>query len=741
MEKEDLRRLLEEILKKDGTSAPDTKGMGTEDAAKALKEFGERLRKETAELTKAQPKTKIFTDLISSGGVKLRDLSGELESLEKKLQEATEAGEGHKVALYESQKAALQEAQVRNKTNEAVLNFGGGLTKILSSTILEGAINFVKGLQSGQSGVELYGNAAKTAAKGTTDSIAMIGDVAGSAGSALSTIPGPVGNVAKAFAVLGPVISKLAGYFGKVSQEGLDLLQKEVQKTQKAFADASSSGALFADGMSGVRNSAHKTGLTVEQFSNVLKNNSTTLAASGLGVSEGAKRIGAAMEAGGEGAKKQLMNLGYSFEEQASMYAQVAADMNKNSMGRKATDGQIAEQTMKYADNLRTIAAITGEDGKKKMEQARQEANQLAFRQKLAKLPLEQQEATKRAMANMSDIERKNFMDMVNFGSVINKEGAIYEATVDGAADKTAQALASFNAGTLDGAEQQKRNAEFSDRINKGIMEGNEALGTAAAVAGSSLSSLAESMSKQVDFNNTYTESAVKAAQETLNSQKNTTDALTNSVNNIELSAQKMKVSLEENLGPAITKYSNQLIEAAESVEAMLKRLGLKEKTGSESAGGVVGGLAGAAGGAAAGAAIGSVVPVIGTLAGGIIGALLGGYGGMTAGEKVGGAMGSSSMPKGATGGIFSGPDSGYPVLMHGVEAITPIQNASTGDASGNIGTGTKVSELPGDSSGMTSAITALISNMQDQLSKQDEMIRILADNRDYTQRLMQSMN
>ena len=47
----------------------------------------------------------------------------------------------------------------------------------------------------------------------------------------------------------------------------------------------------------------------------------------------------------------------------------------------------------------------------------------------------EQRAAAIRAMANMSDIERKNFMDMVNFGTVINKEGATAQAMSAGLTD------------------------------------------------------------------------------------------------------------------------------------------------------------------------------------------------------------------------------------------------------------------------------------------------------------------
>jgi hypothetical protein len=87
--------------------------------------------------------------------------------------------------------------------------------------------------------------------------------------------------------------------------------------------------------------------------------------------------------------------------------------------------------------------------------------------------------------------------------------------------------------------------------------------------------------------------------------------------------------------------------------------------------------------GAIAGAGIGSIVPVIGTAVGAAVGTALGAATGffrslgpgptaLTDEEKAKYNK-RDSIPKAATGGFFEGPTSGYPVMLHGSEAVVPL--------------------------------------------------------------------
>ena len=147
---------------------------------------------------------------MNLNNVQAQDFSGELRQLNEKIKAATDSEEQHIRGQLLLKKAMIEEAVKREESRAAVLNFGVGLTKILSTTILDGALNFVKGLQSGKDGIDLYGDAAKAGAKATTDGLSMVGDIAGTAGSALSKLPGPIGLVGTALAILGPIVGMVA---------------------------------------------------------------------------------------------------------------------------------------------------------------------------------------------------------------------------------------------------------------------------------------------------------------------------------------------------------------------------------------------------------------------------------------------------------------------------------------------------------------------------------------------------
>jgi hypothetical protein len=750
----DEKQLLEQILKalEKGGSSGFGPSADLAKAQKSIEDFTKLIKANTAELTKAQPLNKSIAQALSGQLQQVKDFSSEYKKLDKDLESYSKAIQNAKTReeqeLAKGKYRALQEEKVALQSSQATQNVAAGLSNlttslgsVISGALINGSIDFAKGLQDGQSGIELYGNAAKNSAKGIAAGFTTVGDVATVTGEAMSKLPGPIGAVGAALMLLGPLIKLTASTMGKLSSEGLDMLQKEVQKTQKAFASTSSSGALFADGMTGMRNAAGAAGLTVNQFADVIKTHSADISAAGLGVTEGAKKVGGALSAGGPQMQKQLRNLGFSIEEQAGLVAETMKDMKGSSSGKfAASDQQVAEQTQKYAENLRVISAITGEDAKAKMKQVNEQANQLAFQQKLAKLGPEQQAATKRAMLNMSDIERKNFMDMVNFGSVINKEGAAAQALSQGLTNSVGESYAAFQMGQLDDTKQREIASKHADAIKTDLLN-NEAIAQAgAAGVGGLVQGLSESMGKELQYRNANTKEAIEAAEKAAAAQKTTTDPLTSTVNSIETQAQKLKVSLEKELSPAIGTFSKDLLDAGDSVGEMLKKMGIKEKSTGEKVGTGVGIAAGGAGGAVAGAmagaALGSVVPVLGTAIGGILGgilgatggALVGGEAGSWLGGKAGDAMGSN-IEKRATGGPVDA-NTPYWVGEHGPELFKPtsagniVSNETIAGLSGASATGSMSS-----SSSTVGASAGSGKDLSEILREQTEVLRQLLEN------------
>jgi hypothetical protein len=422
---------------------------------------------------------------------------------------------------------------------------------------MQGTGQFVKSLQNDATGTALATelmvmgiDVAGVAAKGVGKTLNAFGDAAMAAGVATEGLGFVVGGAMK---ILGTALDAGAETMTKLAKFGVEILSKEVEKSYKAFNQMNSSGALFTDGVEGMRNAANGAGLTVEQMSNVIKVNSSSIAASGLGVTEGTKRIGGAFRAGGDALKTQLFNLGFGVEEQVGLISDVTRQLRIT--GKTINDKDVAEQTKKYAENLRTIANITGEDAKKKMEAAEADSRELIFRQKVAKAGYDMTEVIA-AMAGMSDDQKKNFKDRVaSEGAVINEHGAMMNAQVKGFREQGQDLYKSFKDGSLSLDVVKNSNAKYAEMQNKSIMA-NQALGRAGYFAGEEVGDLTKSMSNLIDFNNKNTKAAADNSI-VVGEAAVTQNELTKNLIGAEKATQDLKIGLEKELLPFIKDFVN----------------------------------------------------------------------------------------------------------------------------------------------------------------------------------------
>jgi hypothetical protein len=602
------------------------------------------------------------------------------------------------------QKADVQAAAATQQASEALSEF---ITKS-GTRIIQGAGQLVKGLQANASSTELAAGLFDTAIDVGTAGMSLagkglnaLGDGAMAAGAATEGLGFIVGGALK---VIGNVIDSGSEITNKLLKFGNEVLQKEVEKTYTAFNQLSASGALFADGMTGMRHAARDAGLTVEQFSKIVTENSQAIASSGLGMTQGAKLIGGALQAGGTQMRKQLLNLGVGFEEQGALVADVIKDMRGATVGPlRASNQQVAEQTMKYAENLKIIASITGEDAKKKMEQVRQQASQLAFQQKLAQKTPEEQAAILRAMGNMNTLQRKNFMDMVNFGTIVNTEGAAAASLSGGLRDSVSEAYDAFNQGNLDDARQRAINAKYNSQMQKdALAQTNIGLAGAANVGGLA-QGLAEALGGMLQEVKAATPEAIKAAEEAAAAQKNATYGLTQSVTDAETAAQNLRNALQDDLTPAIKKYSEISVKMLQGVEKLLDELGLggpktliRSKIEAAKQQGVSLSPSAMQSSDAelrqqmlmTGADIRTGKPLTS--------------------EQYKALKGGGAIPelKFSGGGISSGPVSGYSATLHGTEAVVPLPDGK------NIPVNLDTSSLNATINQQTGVLTAILAAM-----------------------------
>ena len=592
---------------------------------------------------------------------KIGDLQLEKQQLASKglkdRQELIDAGAEHRRVLAE------------HEATESLITF----SKHVGTTAVAATGSFIKGLQSGSSGFELASGIMGASA----DMIGSAGKTAGSAVGSIGTLIKGHTNPAvkmlgKAAEFAGPMLGLVAEGASKLAKFGIEVLSKEVEKSVKAFGEASSSGAMFADGLKGLRAAAGIAGLDVGQFASVLSKHSTELSSLGMGVTEGAKRVSGALNSGGKDMKRQMLNLGYSFEDQAGLVAETMQKMRGAGGPLQASNAEVARQTMKYAENLRIISSITGEDAKAKVAQVAEQNQILAFQQKMAGKSEDQRAAIDAAMVTMTEQEKKNFRDRVVLGTVINKEGAIYEATIAGTREKGEAQKRLLDQNNLTAQTNADLNVKYGEQIKSSVLAQQD-IGVAAYAVGGVLTGVATAGLDVVNQANKYTKDGVAAGKAATKAQENTTDKFSD----VEVAAQELRVALQDTLTPAMYKFADVTKSVLDSVQSMVNTA-MGKDAGSSIAedvtkvgmiatvlGGVVTGLGALATATGFGAAVGVPMMAAGTT--------------MMSGGSTVAAVGGGAQALGfAKGGIASGPDSGFSEKLHGTEAIIPLPDGKS---------------------------------------------------------------
>jgi hypothetical protein len=290
-----------------------------------------------------------------------------------------------------------------------------------------------------------------------------LGTATGLLTSALGTVVGIVGNFASALAnasnmgelleavpIFGSVLNKASGYF----QAGAD-----------TFRDLSEVGAGFGQNLFELRNAAATAGLSLDQFSQLVSNNSTAMGLLGSTTSEGATRFGRvtkqlrSQEAG-------LLALGYSVEglnEGTAAYIELQAAAGQL---RNKSDKQLIAGAQNYLTEIDLLSKVTGKSRKELQDEINDRMQAANFNVLASKLS---GEALTRFTANTTHTSAmlgKGFGDvMTDLGDGVAQSdfAKILASSVPGLQD-----LAEANArGELTQAEYQKRLQALMPQITK----------------------------------------------------------------------------------------------------------------------------------------------------------------------------------------------------------------------------------------------------------------------------------
>ena len=549
------------------------------------------------------------------------------------------------------------------------------------------AASLIRGYQSGTNDIELATSATTTFYSTLGSGVTAVGEGLTGAGAAATQFGNGTSRASKSVRGLGLGLEGLGiglSYFSKtislIAKEVMPILGAELNKAFISFNAINSSGAMFANGLTGMVKAASNSQLTLTEFSDVLKASSPELASLGIGVTDAAKRMG---EVGvvmrREGITASLKNLGLTAKEQAEAVASTMAQMRQGGNQFSASNEVVAVQTQKYAENLKIIAAITGEDAKKQEAKVRDEANRLAFQQALAGKSSEEQGNILNAMKNMSDAQRKAFEETVVFGQAVTPASAALMQQSEGFANIVRTAVSDFQNGTLDATKMRQTQAEFGNQAMQDLINNKGIAMAGFAGVGGLAEQLEGIMGKELEFRKNFTPQAIAAAEEAAKAAEKTTDPLTVGVEKAAQAGRDLATAIQTSLldSKVLSNFADEVAKTTSYIAGKVNEFGggkpdsasgtaaNQEKSWFQSwvdgggisnalkTSGVVAEIAGIASDATVG---GAVVGIPLNIIGGVLGAL--GYIASSVGY--------------AEGGIASGSDTGYMAKLHGTEAVLP---------------------------------------------------------------------
>lgn len=468
-------------------------------------------------------------------------------------------------------------------------------TNVLVGGVAKTTTAFVRSLQSNSSGVNIAGEVL-TGVIDTAQSGFTAMTTAGTAvGTTLmsSTNPG-LKRLGAVTTVASIGLEFLTSSLSKLAKFGVEILVKEVEKTIKSFHDISSTGAMFADGMTGIRGAAHNAGITVEQFSNVVKNNSESLYATGLGMGEAAKRIGNISKELRTGNASQLgiqlQNLGYGFEEQTEMIARYTARLAAANALRGKSDLELAQMTAQYAKDLRLLSAVTGEDAKKLAEDARLAALQSDI---LAQLDPDQARVFMAGFEALPKEARTAVLESVSSGGTAITDAAsnLMMQQVPGFAQLVQDFTAQVFSGTVSDTEMReeilKQRALIGEEIRARLRAEGDAIGSANRLS-QGLGGVGQAF---VELRNSFIVSTQTTAEQTQkaiearDAASGTADSMTNLINQAEATSQALKVAFEDRLTGsegAITRFAKVTNGILDGLENAMKKAGFDVESGAK---------------------------------------------------------------------------------------------------------------------------------------------------------------
>ncbi len=381
-------------------------------------------------------------------------------------------------------------------------------------------------------------------------------------GNSLAGAGGLLGGFGVALSVGGAVATQAANAAAELLKSALDMLMAGVTETLSTFHTVSNAGVMFANGMTGMRDAAFKSGFTLEIFSKAISSNSDAFAMSSMSMTTAAKKLS---EVGdyvkNSGIQQSLLNLGYSFEDSADMQAKVLASMSR--WGKNPSAEAVALETQRYAENLRLISNLTGKDAKAMAEKEAKADETLAFQNKMQGLGYNQTQISQ-MMSGLTETQQQGVRDLVLFRGYVNKGAATLAALSGGNNAVMRDVAAKITSGSTDMLAGARAVTMHSAQIQEEAKKASSTVGLseAAGQSGNAAEGARALFESQVMANQLTPQKFAKAEAD-LHENKNTNDTITHGLVKIEqkgidLQNEQQKI-VTNNLGAYAKELNKQL--------------------------------------------------------------------------------------------------------------------------------------------------------------------------------------
>ena len=309
--------------------------------------------------------------------------------------------------------------------------FGGGMTSIMKDIAKTGLSVATAWMTSAdamaddpiRAGAQMINTGIDLMAKAVTTATDAISKIAGGIPLVGGVIKG-AGEAFKAAVELASTVFKIANEF----------MAAEFQKTVESFGKLNRIGATFGGGMDELNEVVTASGIPMSKFTEAVVNSRENITAMGLNVASAAKLVSSGLSrlstttgVSGKALREELLLLGFNYQEQGELVAEYTANMIAAGRSRSDIDRDVAQGTAKYAKDLKILSDITGEDARKRMAEARRESMRASL---MNKLNSDQREAFAKAYASLAQAgpeAQEALIQKLSIGEVINPAIAMNE--------------------------------------------------------------------------------------------------------------------------------------------------------------------------------------------------------------------------------------------------------------------------------------------------------------------------